>query len=166
MSHDYIRSLFEVIDGKISYKQIGQKKRGRKPGYQHSEETKSKIADQMRGRVKTSETRDQISKSLLGRPKSEETKDKISKQKQEHDVGRDLLASYGIKIPGPRPPKDQLCPTVNCVEWIKQHGDLEEVQVWIEENAAKFREVAVDVCCESKLKESVYKGAQLEYDNE
>lgn len=94
MSSDYIKSFFDIIDGKVKFKDLDKKKRGRKPGYSHSDETKEKIAGKMRGRTKDEETKDKISKSLLGREKSPETRRKISRSKTQNSVARDLLEQY------------------------------------------------------------------------
>ena len=97
MSDDYIKSFFAVEDGKVKFKDLDKKKRGRKAGYSHSEETKDKIADRMKGRVKDPETKEKISKSLLGREKPMETRRKISASKirnSDNSVARDLLEQY------------------------------------------------------------------------
>ena len=96
MSDTYLDSFFDILDGKVKYSDYGKKKRGRKPGYKHTKETKEKIAQQMRGRVKDEETKNKISESLRGREKSPETRAKISESKRDPDntVPGDLLDFY------------------------------------------------------------------------
>lgn len=170
MSTDYIESLFDIMDGKVTYNNVGKKKRGRKPGYRHSPETKEKIANQMRDRVKTEEVKQKISQSLQGVPKPESTRRKISKSKRQnnpnpHNVASDLLNIYsGLRE------KDIPTPTIEFIErsghskaeickWIKDHQD--------EINSFEYDEYdneEGDICSESRLKEGFYKGSPIEQD--
>jgi hypothetical protein len=125
MSEEYIRHVFDAIDGNLRYDKLGKKKRGRKAGYKHSEETKQKIAEKMRGRVKPKEIRAKISKSLQGRPKPDEVKEKISISKTQHSILEDLLNQYG----GMDREKDI---PVSTVEWLDKCGhSKEELCTWI-----------------------------------
>jgi hypothetical protein len=153
MSSSYIRHIFDIEDGKVSFDKLGQKKRGRKPGYSHSFETKKKIADRMKNRTKSPEVREKISKSLRGRTKPDEVREKISKSKSEHHPGKDLRACYGLKVSNPKPPPDKLSPTLSTVEWMSKCGlDIKEAQEWIEEHWKEFDEIATDVTYESRLR--------------
>lgn len=146
MSEDYIKNVFDAIDGRVSYSNLGKKKRGRKPGYSHSLETKKKIANKMRNRIKTEETRSKISSSLTGRAKPEEVRSKISKSKTKHTVAEDLLNQYsGIS-------KEKDVPT-STVEWLEKCGyKRADVCTWIRDNYDTFNETADDVRTESHLK--------------
>lgn len=153
MSTSYIKHIFEIEDGKVSFDKLGQKRRGRKPGYEHSEETKAKIADRMRHRIKTEEVRKKISKSLKGRAKPDEVKEKISQSKQDHNPGKDLRHCYGLRVEGARPPSDKLCPSMTTLEWMQKCGhNIAEAQTWIEEHYNEFNMSANDVKTESYLK--------------
>lgn len=139
MSDDgnYIESLFDVIDGKVKFKDLGKKKRGRKAGYQHSEETRKKIADKMRGRVKDPETRNKISKSLLGREKPFETRQKISRSKiknSDNSVARDMLEQYsGIS-------RERDIPTSTYDFFSGSEQEQIEACEWIKENFDRINE--------------------------
>jgi hypothetical protein len=152
MSIEYIKHIFEIEDGKVSFEKLGQKKRGRKPGYSHSSLTKTKIAEKMKNRIKTEEIKKKISKSLKGRSKPDEVKEKISLSKLDHNVGKDLRFSYGLRVEGSKPPTDRLRPDMTTLEWIQKCGhDLEEIQEWIIKNYAEFNKIANDVKTESYL---------------
>jgi len=145
MSEDYIKYIFDVIDGKVKFDKIDQKKRGRKPGYKHSAVTREKIADRMRNRVKSDEIRDKISSSLKGRSKPEEVKDKISKAKTKHTISADLLNQYTGRIKE----KDV---SMSTAEWLERCGhSRKEIKRWIEENYEAFNDCD-DICTESYLK--------------
>lgn len=128
MSDDYMKSFFDIIDGKTKFENLDKKKRGRKPGYKHSRATRDKIADKMRGRVKDDETKDKISKSLLGREKPLETRRKISKSKTHNSVAGDLLQQYsGIS-------RERDVPTSTHEYLTKLDYNKLEVCQWIKEN--------------------------------
>ena len=128
MSDGYMKSFFDVIDGKIKFKDIGKKKRGRKAGYKHSRETRDKIAEKMKGRVKDEDTKDKISKSLLGREKPLETRRKISKSKTHNSVAGDLLQQYsGLS-------RERDVPTSTQEFLAKGSCDQLEVCQWIKDN--------------------------------
>jgi hypothetical protein len=126
-----MKSIFDVIDGKIKFADLGKKKRGRKAGYQHSEKTRDKIAEKMKGRVKDEDTKEKISKSLLGREKPFETRRKISRSKTHNSVARDLLEVYsGIcrerDVPGSTHDFISKCgenPGEIC-QWIKDNFEI------------------------------------------
>lgn len=128
MSVNYMESFFDIIDGKTKFKNLGKKKRGRKSGYKHSKETRDKIADKMRGRVKDEETKDKISKSLLGREKPLETRMKISKSKTHNSVAGDLLHQYSGLT------RERDIPTSTHEYLAKCHIDKLEICEWIKEN--------------------------------
>lgn len=158
MSEDYIKHLFNVIDGNVSYDQLGKKKRGRKAGYTHSEETKAKIAEKMKGRTKTKEIRNKISKSLQGRPKPDEVKEKISKSKTQHSIIEDLLNQYsGIDRENDVP--------MSTAEWLDKCGhDSRELCDWLVEHSSEIEKFQ-DVHTESFLKaRSIKEEARLEQD--
>jgi len=171
MSTDYIESLFDIMDGKVTFNNVGKKKRGRKPGYQHSPETKEKIADKMRDRVKTDEVKQKISQSLQGVPKPASTRRKISKSKKQnnpdpHNISSDLLGIYN----GSRRERD--VPT-STAEYLEKCGyGKEEACAWIKEHAEEFNTFEYDafdnedgdICSESRLKEGFYKGSPIEQD--
>lgn len=128
MSDNYMDSVFNIIDGKVKFNNYGKKKRGRKPGYNHSKETKNKIADKMKGRTKDEETKEKISHSLQGREKPLETRQKISKSKTRNSVASDLLHQYsGVS-------RERDVPTTTH-DYLSQCGaDKLEVCQWIKEN--------------------------------
>jgi len=116
------------MDGKVKFKDLDKKKRGRKSGYEHTLDTKTKIAEQMKGKVKAEETKEKISKSLLGREKPYETRQKIARSKTKNSVAKDLLESYG----GIARERDVHTPTHDYLakfpdkreeacDWIKEH---------------------------------------------
>lgn len=123
-----MKSFFDMLDGKVKFKDLDKKKRGRKVGYQHSVETRDKIAGKMKGRVKDEETKNKISKSLSGREKPLETRLKIAKSKTHNSVAGDLLQQYsGVN-------KERDIPTstheylnacgynqIEVCNWIKEH---------------------------------------------
>lgn len=128
MSDDYMQSFFDIMDGKVKYKDLDKKKRGRKPGYKHSKETRDKIADKMKGRVKDEETKEKISKSLLGREKPLETRRKISVSKTHNSVAGDLLRQYsGVA-------RERDVPTSTHEYLSKCESDKLEICDWIKEN--------------------------------
>jgi len=143
---DYIKSVFDVLDGKVSYDKVGKKKRGRKAGYRHSSETKQKIAEKMKNRIKTVEVRQKISKSLLGRAKPDEVKEKISKSKTKHTIAEDILNQYSGIV------KEKDVPTPTA-EYLERHGHKKSVLcAWIKDNYDALNCCATDVCTESHLK--------------
>ena len=134
MSDDYMSLFFDIIDGKTKFKDLDKKKRGRKPGYKHSRETRDKIADKMRGRVKDDETKEKISKSLLGREKPLETRMKISKSKTHNSVAGDLLQQYsGIS-------RERDIPTSTHEYLTKCQQDKLEACNWIKDNFEAINE--------------------------
>lgn len=142
---DYIKSLFDVIDGKMTYDKAGKKKRGRRPGYKHSKETKEKIAEKMRDRKKPEEVKSKISKSLRGRAKPDEVKEKISKSKTKHCVAEDLLHQYA----GLTSERDV---NTTTAEWLERCGYTKaELCQWIQDNYDDINEFD-DICTESHLK--------------
>jgi hypothetical protein len=94
VSEDYIKLVFEVMDGKVKFKDLDKKRRGRKSGYEHNPDTKEKIANKMKGKVKAEETKEKISKSLVGREKTYDTRQKISRSKTKNSIAKDLLETY------------------------------------------------------------------------
>jgi hypothetical protein len=156
---DYIKSIFDVLDGKVSYDKVGKKKRGRKAGYKHSTETKQKIAEKMKNRVKTPEVRNKISKSLLGRAKPDEVKEKISRSKTKHTVAEDILNHYSGHI------KEKDVPTPTA-EYLEKHGyKKSEVCSWIRDNYEALNSGTESVCTESHLKAlSIKEEALLDQD--
>jgi hypothetical protein len=157
MSDSYIREVFDIIDGKLKYSNVDKKKRGRKPGYKHSQETKDKIAEQMRDRVKDPETKEKISRSLRGIPKPLVVRKKISESKKQpkNSIAADLLRCYE----GKRKEKDI---PVSTAEWLTRCGfDQEEICKWIAENYDEFNK-STDICSESDMKEGFYKGSPIE----
>ncbi len=52
--------------------------RGRKPGYKHDKETKSKISQTMTGGTRDKSTKDKISQTMFGRPRSEDERKAIA----------------------------------------------------------------------------------------
>ena len=134
MTDDYMKSVFDVIDGKVKFQDIGKKKRGRKAGYKHSKETRDKIAEKMKGRVKDEETKEKISKSLLGREKPLETRLKISKSKTHNSVAGDLLQQYS----GVSRERDVPTPTQEYLS--KCESDQNEICEWIKENFEAINE--------------------------
>lgn len=159
MSDNYIKSIFDVLDGKVSYDKVGKKKRGRKAGYKHSSETKEKIAEKMKNRVKTPEVRDKISKSLLGRAKPEEVKEKISKSKTKHTVAEDILNQYSGYV------KEKDIPTTT-IDYLEKHGyKKSEICAWIKDNYDALNEGVDNICTESHLKAlSIKEEALLDQD--
>ena len=157
MSEDYIHSVFDIMDGKLRYSNVGKKKRGRKPGYQHSQATKDKIADKMRDRVKDEETKEKISRSLRGIPKPLGVRKKISESKKQkkNSIAADLMNQYsGVKTERDIP--------LTTIEWLSRCGHSKsEVCKWIRENYDRFNE-SDNICSESDLKEGYYKGSPLE----
>jgi hypothetical protein len=132
MSLDYMKNVFEVLDGKVKYSDIGKKKRGRKAGYTHSESTRDKIAEKMRGRVKDEGTKEKISKSLLGREKPFETRRKISRSKTHNSVARDLLETYSGLC------RERDVPT-STHDFISKSGeDPINICQWIKDNFEKI----------------------------
>jgi hypothetical protein len=149
MSEEYIKSIFDIMDGKAKFSTVDQKKRGRKPGYKHSKETKAKIADRMRDRVKTEEVKDKISNSLKGRPKPDEVREKISKAKTKHTVAGDLLDQYIGRS------KEKDVPT-STQEWVAKcgHNPL-EICEWIQEHYQEFND------CDGVYTESFLKAVAI-----
>jgi hypothetical protein len=131
---DYLKTLFDAMDGKVKFKDLDKKKRGRRAGYKHSPETRDKIAKQMKGRVKDDETKDKISKSLLGREKPLETRRKISKSKTHNSVAGDLLHQYsGVN-------RERDIPTSTHEYLSKVGGDPLDVCQWIKDNFEAINE--------------------------
>jgi hypothetical protein len=157
MSRAYIKQLFDAIDGKVKYDQLDKKKRGRKPGYKHSPETKAKIAEKMKNRTKTEEVRDKISKSLVGRPKPEEVKKKISESKTKHRVSDDFLNQYSGRI------REKDVPT-STAEWLNRCGyNSDDLLAWLEAHKHELNSSA-DICTESHLRAFAVKEAVLDQD--
>jgi hypothetical protein len=157
MSESYIQSVFDIMDGKLRYSNVDKKKRGRKPGYQHSLETKQKIADKMRDRVKDEETKEKISKSLRGIPKPLGVRKKISESKKQpkNSIAADLLNQYS----GARKEKDV---PMTTAEWLDRCGySKASVCDWIRKNYDAFNS-SPDICSESDMKEGFYKGSPIE----
>lgn len=156
---DYIKSVFEALDGRVSFDNVGKKKRGRKPGYKHSSATKKKIAEKMKDRIKTPEVRNKISKSLLGRAKPESVKEKISKSKTKHTVAEDILNQYSGCL------KEKDVPTTT-VEYLERSGHKRsEVCAWIRDNYDALNDGPECVCTESHLKAlSIKEEALLDQD--
>jgi hypothetical protein len=157
MSDSYIKDVFDIIDGKLRYSNVDKKKRGRKPGYRHSQETKDKIAAQMRDRVKDEETKEKISRSLRGIPKPAAVKRKISKSKKQekNTIAADLFNCYK----GDRKEKDI---PVSTAEWLDKCGyDRAAALKWIDEHYDEFNK-SNDICSESDMKEGFYKGSPIE----
>ena len=129
-----MKNVFEVLDGKIKYSDIGKKKRGRKAGYKHSDKTRDKIAEKMRGRVKDEDTKEKISKSLLGREKPFETRRKISRSKTHNSVARDLLETYSGLC------RERDIPN-STHDYISKCGeDPLEICTWIKEHFAEIND--------------------------
>jgi hypothetical protein len=159
MSESYIQSVFDIMDGKLRYSNVDKKKRGRKPGYQHSQETKDKIADKMRDRIKDEETKEKISKSLRGIPKPLGVRKKISdsKKQEKNTIAADLLNQYS----GAKKEKDV---PMTTAEWLDKCGySRKEICEWIRDNYDDFNS-STDICSESDMKEGFYKGSPIEDD--
>jgi hypothetical protein len=157
MSESYIQSVFDIMDGKLRYANVDKKKRGRKAGYQHSQETKDKIADKMRDRIKDDETKEKISKSLRGIPKPLGVRKKISESKKQpkNSIAADLLNQYG----GYKKEKDV---PMTTAEWLDKCGySKAEVCKWIRDNYDVYN-ASDDICSESDMKEGFYKGSPIE----
>jgi len=140
---NYIEHHFRVIDGKINSGNINNKKRGRRKGYKHTDETKDKIADKMKDRTKTDEEKQKISDKLKGRKKSLVTIKKISIKKRKTWPADDLLKDYM----NPSRKEDR--------EWLNNNSNDEERQElldWIIENHDQFNEIAEDVKTYKDLK--------------
>ena len=132
---DYLEYHFRVIDHKITISNLNNKKRGRKKGYSHNTETKNKIADKMKNRVKSDEERDKISRKLKGRKKAQETIKKISKQRRENWPAEDLLKDYT----NPSRKEDQ--------EWMSKAMNTEEaaeIKQWILDHYDEYNDLAED----------------------
>jgi hypothetical protein len=168
MSEEYIRRLFEIMDGKVSYSNVDQKKRGRKPGYKHSQETKDKIAEQMRDRIKDEETKAKISRSLQGVPKPLPVRRKISRKKRQlkNSIASDFLNQYS----GAKKERDVSLPSADYLDkcgyskaeactWIKEHYD--ELNTY---EYKPFDNECGDICSESRLNEGLYKGSVIDND--
>ena len=157
MSESYIRDVFDIMDGKLRYSNVDKKKRGRKPGYRHSQETKDKIAEQMRDRIKDDETKEKISRSLRGIPKPLGVRKKISesKKQEKNTIAADLLNQYS----GAKKEKDV---SMSTAEWLDRCGyNRLEVCKWIRDNYEEFN-TSTDICSESDMKEGFYKGSPIE----
>jgi hypothetical protein len=129
-----MKSVFDVMDGKVKFKDLDKKKRGRKAGYNHSKETRDKIAEKMKGRIKDDETKGKISKSLLGREKPMETRRKISKSKTHNSVAGDLLQQYsGLS-------RERDVPTSTHEYLAKVGSDQMDACEWIKENFEAINE--------------------------
>jgi hypothetical protein len=159
MSEEYIKRIFDIIDGKVKYANVDNKKRGRKPGYQHSQETKDKIADKMRDRIKDEETKSKISKSLQGVPKPYAVRKKISEKKTQdkNSIAADLLNQYS----GARKERDIPIATADYLD--KCGYSKSEVCEWIREHYDEFN-TSPDICSEVRLKEGFYKGSVIDND--
>jgi hypothetical protein len=75
--------------------------RGRKPGYKHSEETKKRISQALKGQPITEETKRKMSDAKKGRTYSSEHRDSISQAKVLYNLDEkcverfeDLIAGY------------------------------------------------------------------------
>lgn len=66
--------------------------RGRKPGYKHDNETKSKISQKLSGSAKDTEHKDKISRAMKGRSKSQAHRDAMSES--HHDVERKCMQRF------------------------------------------------------------------------
>lgn len=157
INESYIQSVFDIMDGKLRYSNVDKKKRGRKPGYQHSPETKQKIADKMRDRVKDEETKEKISKSLRGIPKPLGVRKKISESKKQpkNSIAADLYNQYS----GSKKEKDV---PMSTAEWLEKCGySKAQVLRWIRENYDEYNR-SDDICSESDMKEGFYKGSPIE----
>jgi len=169
MSLDYIESLFDILDGKVNFSNVGKKKRGRKAGYKHSQETIEKIADQMRNRTKTEEEKKKISQSLQGIPKSKSTRRKISRSKKGDNpvkISDDLLSAYN----GAKREKDV---STSTAEWLERCGhNRVELCEWIKAHSDEFNEFgfdefeneAGDIYTEKLLNEGFYKESPIDQD--
>jgi hypothetical protein len=168
MSNEYISQLFEVVDGKMNFDKLGKKKRGRKPGYHHTEETKQKIADQMTNRKKTDETKQKISDTLSGRPKSEETKRRISERRKRPDksVAADFLNQYS----GESREHDIPTPTVEWLERLEAESGVkinrQEICGWIRDHFDELNTIdeSAAICSESQLNAFSRKKLTIEHD--
>ena len=132
---DYIEHYFRIVDNKITISNVNTKKRGRKKGYKHNEETKEKIAEKMRDRVKSPEEKIKISNKLRGRKKDIETIRKISRKKRGTWPSDDLLKDY--TTPSRKEDRD----------WLHNHmseKDSKEIRQWILDHYEKFNEIAED----------------------
>ena len=66
--------------------------RGRKPGYKHDKETKSKISQTLVGSVKDDDHKDKISHSMKGKSKSKEHRDALAESL--YDLDRKCLHRF------------------------------------------------------------------------
>jgi len=68
--------------------------RGRKPGYKHSEETKNKIRQSLRGASHPQETKDKIRQALTGTPHPEERRENIAKGKALYELDEKCIVRF------------------------------------------------------------------------
>lgn len=84
-------------------------RRGTRKGHKLSEETKQKIGDANRGRIRSPETKERIRKALQGKPspKSEEWRRKVSVSKMGHSVSEETRKKIRESLLGRSSPKPE-----------------------------------------------------------
>jgi len=68
--------------------------RGRKPGYKHSEETKKRISDTLRGQPPTEETKRKMSDAKKGRRYSPEHRENMSRAHLAYELDEKCIARF------------------------------------------------------------------------
>jgi len=68
--------------------------RGRKPGYKHSEETKKRISDTLRGHPPTEETKRKMSDAKKGRRYSPEHRENMSRARVAYELDEKCIARF------------------------------------------------------------------------